>query len=175
LETHISDNTIQFATEAVPLGAKCAEDDRLSWIVDRHDLNRFVTAQEGVYEPALAEIRAARKRTHWMWFIFPQIDGLGSSPTARHYAIKSIEEARAYLDHPILGPRLVACATALLAVEDRSALAIFGHPDDLKLRSCATLFAGLLPPGSVFERVLDKYFDGQRDAATLELAYRRDA
>jgi uncharacterized protein (DUF1810 family) len=143
--------------------------------MDRNDLNRFVRAQDGVYESALAEIRAGHKRTHWMWFIFPQIDGLGSSQTAKYYAIKNIEEARAYLDHPALGPRLLECAAAVLAVDGRSAQEIFGHPDDMKLRSSATLFAGLLPSGSPFERVLDKYFAGRRDEATLALAYRADS
>ena len=103
-----------------------------------------------------------------MWYIFPQIDGLAVSETSRHYAIKHLDEARAYLAHPILGPRLLECAQALLAVSGRSAAVIFGSPDDLKLRSCATLFAAVSPPGSVFERVLDKYFAGQRDGNTLQ-------
>src|SRR5581483_1128089 len=130
---------------------------------DPFDLDRFVRAQEGTYERALAEVRAGRKRTHWMWFVFPQLDGLGSSPTARHYAIKSLAEARAYLAHPVLGPRLVECAEAVVGVEGRSAHDIFGSPDDLKLRSCATLFACVAPPGSVFDRLLAKYYSGERD------------
>ncbi|MFB3820071.1 MAG: DUF1810 domain-containing protein, partial [Candidatus Methylomirabilales bacterium] len=129
---------------------------------DPHDLNRFVRAQEGDYERALAELRSGRKRTHWMWYIFPQLDGLGFSATARHYGIKSLEEARAYLAHPILGPRLEESAEAVLRIEGRSATAIFGSPDDLKLRSCATLFAAASPPGSVFERLLGKYYGGAR-------------
>jgi len=137
-----------------------------------HDLNRFLDAQERDYEQALSEIRSGRKHSHWMWYIFPQFDGLGFSPTSRHYAIKSAAEARAYLDHPVLGPRLRACAEAALAVEGRSAHDVFGSPDDLKLRSCATLFAAVSPPGSVFERLLDKYFAGQRDDRTLELLAR---
>ena len=137
---------------------------------DPHDLNRFVEAQEGVYEQALAEIRGGRKRSHWMWFVFPQIDGLGSSPTARRYAIKGRAEAEAYLTHPVLVPRLVACAEAAAAVpEPASALDVFGSPDDLKLRSSATLFACVSPDGSVFDRVLGRYFRGERDAATLRL------
>lgn len=136
---------------------------------DPHDLNRFVRAQEGDYERALAELRSGRKRTHWMWYIFPQLDGLGFSATARHYGIKSLEEARAYLAHPILGPRLEESAEAVLRIEGRSATAIFGSPDDLKLRSCATLFAAASPPGSVFERLLGKYYGGARDARTLQL------
>jgi len=136
---------------------------------DPFDLDRFVRAQEGTYERALAEVRAGRKRTHWMWFVFPQLDGLGSSPTARHYAIKSLAEARAYLAHPVLGPRLVECAEAVVGVEGRSAHDIFGSPDDLKLRSCATLFACVAPPGSVFDRLLAKYYSGERDDRTLQL------
>ena len=136
---------------------------------DPHDLGRFVESQEGDYEQALAEIRGGRKRSHWMWYIFPQYDGLGFSPTSRRYAIKSLAEAEAYLRHPVLGPRLVACAEAALAVEGRSASEIFDSPDDMKLRSCATLFARVSPAGSVFERLLDKYFRGQPDEKTLRL------
>jgi uncharacterized protein (DUF1810 family) len=136
---------------------------------DPHDLGRFVRAQEGDCERALAEIRAGRKQSHWMWYIFPQFDGLGFSPTSRHYAIKSLAEARAYLAHPVLGPRLAECAEAALGVEGRSALEVFGSPDDLKLRSCATLFAHVSPAGSVFERLLDRYFNGERDDRTLRL------
>ena len=138
-------------------------------ISDPHDLQRFVRAQERDYEGALAEIRRGQKRTHWMWYVFPQLDGLAFSSTAKHYAIKSLDEARAYLDHPLLGPRLLECAEATLDVEGRSAREIFGSPDDLKLRSCATLFASVLPPGSVFERVLAKYYGGMRDDKTLHL------
>jgi uncharacterized protein (DUF1810 family) len=136
---------------------------------DPHNLNRFVEAQQGDYERALAEIRSGRKRSHWMWYIFPQLDGLGYSPTARHYAIKSLAEADAYLRHPVLGPRLVEIAEAALGIEGRSATEVFGSPDDLKLRSCATLFARVAPAGSVFERLLEKYFGGQPDARTLQL------
>jgi uncharacterized protein (DUF1810 family) len=134
-----------------------------------YNLNRFVEAQQGDYARALAEVRAGRKVSHWMWYVFPQIEGLGHSPTARHYSIKSRAEAEAYLAHPVLGPRLVECAEAALAVEGRSAHEIFGSPDDLKLRSCATLFAAVSPPGSVFERLLARYYHGERDAATLRL------
>ena len=133
------------------------------------DLTRFLEAQRETYATALSELRRGRKQSHWMWFIFPQIDGLGSSPPARHYAIKSRDEARAYLQHPVLGPRLLECAEAVLAIEARSAREIFGTPDDLKLRSSATLFAAVSPKGSMFERVLDKYFDGQPDQKTLSL------
>jgi uncharacterized protein (DUF1810 family) len=136
---------------------------------DPHDLNRFVQAQAEDYERALAEIRSGRKRSHWMWYIFPQYDGLGFSATSRRYAIKSAAEARAYLGHPVLGQRLLECAEAVLHVEGRSAFEIFGSPDDLKLRSCATLFAYVSPAGSVFDRLLDKYYHGERDGKTLRL------
>ncbi len=136
---------------------------------DPYDLDRFVRAQESDYEQALSEIRSGRKRTHWMWYVFPQIDGLAFSSTSKHYAIKSVGEAKAYLDHPILGPRLLECAEAVLRVEGRSAREIFGSPDDLKLRSCATLFACVSPPGSVFDRLLGKYYGGGRDGKTLQL------
>ena len=136
---------------------------------DPYDLNRFVRAQEDDYERALSEIRSGRKRSHWMWYIFPQIDGLAFSSTSKHYSIKSVEEARAYLDHPVLGLRLVECAEAVVGLEGRSATEIFGSPDDLKLRSCATLFACVSPAGSVFDRLLGKYYGGGRDEKTLRL------
>ena len=137
---------------------------------DPHDLGRFVEAQAGTYERALAEIRGGRKRSHWMWFIFPQVYGLGSSPTAGRYAIKSRAEAEAYLAHPVLGPRLVACAEAAAGVPGTtSARDVFGSPDDRKLRSSATLFACVSPADSVFDRVLARYYRGERDAATLRL------
>jgi uncharacterized protein (DUF1810 family) len=136
---------------------------------DPHDLSRFVEAQEDDFERALAEIQSGRKRSHWMWYIFPQFDGLGFSSTSKRYSIKSRAEAEAYLKHPILGPRLVECCEAVLRVEGRSAFEIFGSPDDMKLKSCATLFASVSPPGSVFERLLEKYFQGTRDDKTLAL------
>jgi uncharacterized protein (DUF1810 family) len=140
---------------------------------DPHDLGRFVRAQKGVYEQAIAEIRGGEKRTHWMWFVFPQLAGLGSSTTSKLYAIRSLAEARAYLEHPVLGPRLIECAEIALGVEGRSAAQIFGSPDDMKLKSCATLFASILPPDSVFDRLLGKYYRGERDPRTLELLARR--
>ena len=139
---------------------------------DPYDLARFIEAQRGEYEQALAEIRSGRKRSHWMWYVFPQFTGLGSSPTSAHYAIKSREEAKQYLAHPVLGRRLVECAEAVLQIRDRSAHEIFGSPDDLKLRSSATLFASVSPEGSVFHRIIDKYFDGKRDVRTTELMSR---
>jgi uncharacterized protein (DUF1810 family) len=134
-----------------------------------HDLERFVRAQERTYGTALAEVRGGRKRSHWMWYVFPQIAGLGFSETSQRYAIRNIAEARAYLAHPLLGPRLIECFEAALGVEGRTAHEIFGSPDDLKFRSCATLFACVTPPGSVFQRVLDQYFGGEGDPRTLEL------
>jgi uncharacterized protein (DUF1810 family) len=139
---------------------------------DPFGLNRFLQAQVGDYEQALLEIRSGRKRSHWMWYIFPQFEGLGFSSTSRRYAIKSVAEAETYLKHPVLGPRLVECAEAALAIEGRTAAEIFGSPDDMKLRSCATLFASVSPPESVFERLLVKYFRGERDDKTLGLMKR---
>jgi uncharacterized protein (DUF1810 family) len=136
---------------------------------DPFDLNRFVSAQRDVFPAALREIQEGRKQSHWMWFIFPQIAGLGTSETARFYAIGSRAEAEAYLDHPVLGRRLVECAGAALQHSDRTALEIFGRPDDLKLRSSATLFASVSGPDSAFQRVLDHFFAGQPDERTLEL------
>ena len=136
---------------------------------DPYELSRFVRAQKHVYADALSEITNGRKRTHWMWFVFPQLAGLGVSATSERYAIATVDEARAYLDHPILGPRLLECSESLLRVEGRSATAILGTPDDLKLRSCATLFASVSPPGSVFDRVLEKSYGGARDPKTLRL------
>lgn len=135
---------------------------------DPFDLDRFVKAQEGDYDRALAEIRGGRKRSHWMWYIFPQLEGLGLSSTSRHYAIKGLDEARAYLDHPVLGPRLRECAEAVVGLEGRSPSEVFGSPDDMKLRSSATLFARVSPPGSVFERLLETCFQGRPDEKTLE-------
>ena len=136
---------------------------------DPHDLKRFVEAQEDDYEQALSEVRSGRKQSHWMWYIFPQYDGLGFSSTSKRYAIKSVAEAQAYLRHPVLGPRLVECAEAAVGVVGRSAAEVFGSPDDMKLRSCATLFAAVSSPGSVFERILIKFFQGVRDEKTLRL------
>jgi uncharacterized protein (DUF1810 family) len=136
---------------------------------DPHDLNRFVEAQKRDYARALAEVKAGEKRSHWMWYVFPQLEGLGFSQTAKYYGIAGRAEAEAYLAHPVLGPRLAECCEAALAVEGRSAYEIFGSPDDLKLRSCATLFAAVSPPGSVFERLLAKYCGGERDEKTLRL------
>ena len=136
---------------------------------DPFDLDRFVKAQAGIYDVALGELRAGRKRSHWMWFIFPQLAGLGSSPLAQRYAIASLAEARAYLDHELLGPRLVECVQAANGVQGRSAGDIFGYPDELKFRSCVTLFAlaAAADAKAPFQRALDKYFAGQGDSFTL--------
>jgi uncharacterized protein (DUF1810 family) len=136
---------------------------------DKHDLNRFVEAQRSTYERALAELRSGRKRSHWMWYIFPQLAGLGHSATSRRYAIANADEAKAYLEHRLLGHRLIECATAVVEIEGRSAYEIFGSPDELKLHSSATLFARASLPGSVFSRLLAKYFAGRQDEQTLRL------
>jgi uncharacterized protein (DUF1810 family) len=136
---------------------------------DPFDLGRFISAQESIFDQALAEIRAGSKESHWMWFIFPQIDGLGFSSTAKHYAIKSLEEARQYLSHPILGPRLRECTQAVLGVGGRSAHDIFGSPDDLKLKSSMTLFRSIEGQDSLFGQVLDKYYQGRRDTRTQDI------
>ena len=137
------------------------------------DLTRFVDAQRDTYDQALAELSGGRKRTHWMWWVFPQLDGLGVSATSRRYAIKSEAEARDYLEHPVLGPRLIESVESVLAIEGRTAHDIFGSPDDMKLRSCVTLFAQVAGPGSVFHRLLDDYFDGKPDDRTLRLLNER--
>jgi len=142
---------------------------RLADADDPYDLTRFVQAQERDYEQAMSEIRSGRKRSHWMWYIFPQFEGLALSSTSRYYAIKSLAEAEAYLRHAVLGPRLLEGARATLAIDGRSAFEVFGSPDDMKLRSCATLFACVSAAGSVFEQVIDKYFGGERDGETLRL------
>ena len=136
---------------------------------DPYDLKRFLSAQEGVYERALTELKRGQKRTHWMWYIFPQFDGLGYSPTAKRYAIKSIEEARQYLNHPVLGKRLLECTEALISINGGSLSEIFGYPDDMKFKSSMTLFEKIAGSGSVFSSALDKYCHGERDAMTLRL------
>ena len=135
---------------------------------DRYNLQRFIDAQSATYATALAELEAGRKLTHWMWFIFPQLAGLGRSAMAQRYAITDMGEARAYLAHPLLGPRLAVCAQALLAWPGRTAAQILGAPDDMKLRSCMTLFALAAPQKQVFTQVLGAFFAGQGDERTLE-------
>jgi uncharacterized protein (DUF1810 family) len=139
---------------------------------DPYNLARFVQAQDGIYEQATRELRAGRKESHWMWFIFPQIHGLGTSPTARLYAIDSAAEARAYLDHPVLGPRLAECVQILLGLQGRTAAQIFGFPDDRKLRSCLTLFGAVAGAdrtlGALCAAAIVRYFGGAPDPLTLE-------
>jgi uncharacterized protein (DUF1810 family) len=137
-------------------------------VQDPFDLQRFVDAQQGVYPQARDELAAGCKRSHWMWFVFPQLRGLGRSATAQHYGIGSKAEAQAYWAHPLLGPRLRECTELALAVDGRSANEIFGPPDDLKFRSCMTLFAAATGE-QLFRRALDKYFGGSDDAQTLRL------
>ena len=134
---------------------------------DPYDLKRFVTAQAGVYPQVCLELKAGRKRSHWMWFIFPQIRGLGSSPTAVRYAISAKEEARAYLQHPLLGPRLRECTRLTLEHEGTTVEAIFGYPDHLKFHSCMTLFALVPQGGVIFVEALDRWFGGEQDRGTL--------
>jgi uncharacterized protein (DUF1810 family) len=140
---------------------------------DPYGLQRFVTAQDqaGTYSEALQELRAGRKRSHWMWFVFPQVAGLGQSPTSRRYAISSLDEARAYLAHPVLGPRLLECTRALGELEGRSAEEIFGGIDAMKLRSSMTLFAHADPNQPEFSDVLERYFGGRQDTATERLLH----
>jgi uncharacterized protein (DUF1810 family) len=135
-------------------------------MTDRHELHRFVDAQTDTYAQALSELRTGRKTSHWMWFVFPQVAGLGRSATAQRYAIAGLDEARAYLAHPVLGPRLVECAQALTELPGRDAAAVFGPVDAMKLRSSMTLFAHADPAQPVFRAVLDQYFGGQEDEAT---------
>ena len=135
---------------------------------DPFDLQRFVAAQAPAYAQVAAELAAGRKRSHWMWFVFPQLKGLGRSAKAQHYGIASLAEARAYWAHPLLGPRLAQCTGLVLAVDGRSVHEIFGSPDDLKFRSCMTLFAQATGE-PVFTRALQKYFGGEADPRTIEL------
>jgi len=140
-------------------------------MTDAFDLDRFVAAQDqgGTFEAAVAELRAGRKRSHWMWFIFPQIAGLGQTPISRHYAISSLAEAQAYLGHALLGPRLIECAEIVRDLRGRSAEQIFGGIDAMKLRSSMTLFAAAEPATPVFQAVLDAYFEGVPDGVTERL------
>jgi len=134
---------------------------------DPHDLARFLSAQAPVIDQVLDELRAGRKRTHWMWFVFPQLRGLGTSTMAELFGIDSVDEARAYLDHPVLGPRLRECCALMLQVPGRSAHEILGSPDDLKFRSCLTLFSLADPQEPLFRQGLERFYGGQEDAGTL--------
>jgi uncharacterized protein (DUF1810 family) len=136
---------------------------------DRHALQRFVEAQDGVFNTVLAELRSGAKRGHWIWFVFPQLRGLGHSATAQHYGISSLDEARAYLAHPVLGARLRECTRLVAAIDGRSVDQIFGFPDNLKVRSSMTLFAHAADDNAEFRAVLDKFYNGEEDSATVEL------
>lgn len=136
---------------------------------DPYDLQRFVSAQAGMMPQVLAELKVGEKRSHWIWFVFPQMKGLGQSSMSEFYGIGSLDEARAYWQHPVLGPRLEACARLVLAVAKRPIEQILGYPDDLKFRSSMTLFARAVPENAVFNEALKKYFNGEPDHRTLEL------
>ncbi len=138
-------------------------------MTDEFNLQRFISAQDRQYADAIGELRTGRKRSHWMWFVFPQIEGLGHSAIAQHYAIRSLAEARAYLYHPLLGARLKECTLTVIKTEAGSARDIFGYPDDLKFHSCMTLFAEIEEEDSLFEAAIAKYYDGKTDAATLDI------
>ncbi len=136
------------------------------------ELKRFLDAQSGDYSRALGEIRHGRKQSHWMWYIFPQLAGLGNSETAKYYALHNLDEAHNYLEHPVLGSRLIEISQALLAIEGKTANQILGSPDDMKLHSCMTLFSRVEPANPVFAAVLDRYYGGQPDQRTLALLQR---
>jgi uncharacterized protein (DUF1810 family) len=138
-------------------------------MTDKYDLHRFLDAQERVYDTVLDELRAGRKSSHWMWFIFPQIIGLGHSGMAQQFAIASLDEAKAYLQHPILGPRLRECTQLVLNVEGHSTEEIFSYPDNLKFRSCMTLFMAATTDNKIFKDALLKYFHGKPDTLTLDI------
>lgn len=133
------------------------------------NLQRFINAQEKAYEIAFSEIKNGRKASHWMWFIFPQIRGLGNSEMAEKYAIKDLQEAEQFLKHPLLGERLINISRLLIQFENKSAHDIFGYPDDLKLKSCMTLFSAVQNPPPIFQQIIDQYFDGSRDEKTLRM------
>jgi uncharacterized protein (DUF1810 family) len=144
---------------------KCAEEDDME---HSYEWDRFLQAQDPVYPQVLDELRQGLKRSHWMWFVFPQLRGLGASAMAQRFGISSLDEARAYLRHPVLGPRLREATRLVNAVEGRSIQDIFGYPDDLKFRSCVSLFASATPDNAVFTEALDKYFGGQADPQTVQ-------
>lgn len=137
------------------------------------DLERFVLAQRVNYEDALREMRCGRKQTHWMWYIFPQLRGLGRSAMSMRYGLDGLEEARAYLAHPVLGPRLLECCEAVLKADSNDPWEVFGSPDDLKFRSCLTLFALADPSVPIFEQLLDKFYGGQKDLRTIQILNRK--
>ena len=137
--------------------------------MDQYNLNRFIEAQMTTYEGAMLELTRGRKESHWVWYIFPQIEGLGRSDTAKLYSIKSLEEGRAYLGHPVLGPRLIEACEILLVLKDASMDEVMGFPDDLKLQSSMTLFEFISGSNSIFTKMIELYFDDERDEASLEI------
>ncbi len=143
--------------------------------MDMFNLSRFVQAQGTMYDDVLAELNRGKKVNHWMWFIFPQVKGLGISSTSEYFGISGVEEAKAYLRHPILGKRLLECSEALLDIEERSATVILGYPDDIKLRSSMSLFEFVSEPNSIFTEVLNKFFQGRRDEKTICILQGRKA
>lgn len=138
-------------------------------MIEDTDISRFIKAQENIYAEVVKELLHGKKTSHWMWFIFPQIIGLGFSSTSKYYSIKTIDEAKEYLKHPILGNRLLECANILIKTEGKSAESIFGYPDDMKLQSSMTLFSFISPESTVFLQVLNKYFKGEKDQKTMEI------
>jgi len=148
---------------------KIPEEKLNELITDSNEENRFLSAQQNIYSHVLKELKAGKKTSHWMWFIFPQIDGLGHSATSKYYSIKSINEAKEYIDHPILGKRLLECSNIILQIEGKSVEDIFGYPDYLKLKSCMTLFNYAVPKHKVFADVLNKYFAGEQDEQTISI------
>jgi uncharacterized protein (DUF1810 family) len=147
-------------------------DGKLRMNHDSFNLARFLDAQAQSYDTALAELKNGRKQSHWMWYIFPQLDGLGHSVTAKYYALKNLDEAQAYFNHLVLGQRLIACSKALLAVNGKTIASILGFPDDLKLHSSMTLFSQLVDTDAIFQQVIDQYFASQPDQKTLQLLNR---
>jgi len=137
--------------------------------MDQYNLGRFIEAQLATYEGAMLELTRGRKDSHWIWYIFPQIEGLGRSDTAKFYSIKSLEEGRAYLEHPILGPRLIKACEILLSLKDASMDKVMGYPNDLKLLSSMTLFEALTDSNSIFTKIIELYFDDERDDASLDI------
>lgn len=160
-------------TDSSPLAMQCSSRKQKVLNMENDaahvDLSRFVAAQNNLYVTVLQELKAGYKQTHWMWYIFPQIKGLGRSETSIFYAINSLQEAHQYLQDHALGQRLIECCQTLLEVEGRTALEIFGNTDAIKLKSCMTLFASISTPGNIFEAVLKKYFQGRQDIHTLEI------
>lgn len=157
------------AARGLEVKARSAGRAIILFMKEENNLSRFISAQETVYPQVMKELKAGRKTSHWMWYIFPQIAGLGMSPTAKFYSIMSISEAKEYLAHPVLGKRLVECCNIILSIKDRSAEAIFGYPDFMKLQSCVTLFNFIDADQKAFSQVLHKYYKDIRDQKTFEI------